>query len=150
MANSADGTDGKLSAAERAALKQRVTELREQAKPAKGEAKRRRDADACDAAIAALTGTDQAIAQLLHRVVADEAPQLDAKTWYGFPSYARDGDVIVFFQPASKFDARYGTVGFNGGARLDDGPMWATGFAVTDVTGDVEKRLRDLVRRAAG
>ena len=80
----------------------------------------------------------------------EEAPHLDPKTWYGFPSYARDGKVVVFYQPASKFDTRYGSVGFNEDALLDDGAMWATAFAVVEVTDEVEATLRDLVHRAAG
>lgn len=64
-------------------------------------------------------------------VVSEEAPGLDPKTWYGFPSYARDGKVVTFVQPAAKFGTRYATVGFNEDATLDDGPMWATSFAVT-------------------
>ena len=80
---------------------------------------------------------------LLHEIVQEEAPHLDPKTWYGFPSYALDGKVIVFYQPASKFDVRFGTVGFSEDATLDDGPMWATSFAVVEVTPAVEERLRD-------
>jgi uncharacterized protein YdhG (YjbR/CyaY superfamily) len=137
-----------FSADERAAMTQRAEEIRT-TKGLKGAAKTARELEACMDAIDALEGTDQAVATMLHRVVADEAPQLAPKTWYGFPSYAKDGNVIVFFQPASKFGVRYGTVGFNQDASLDDGDMWATSFAVTAATGEVEQRLRDLVRRAA-
>lgn len=142
--------DGSLSDMERDAIKQRAKELRAEAKPAKGAAKREREAEACAEAIDMLSGTDREIADCLHRVVAEEAPELDAKTWYGFPSYARDGKVVVFFQPASKFKVRYGTIGFNEDAHLDDGDMWPTAYAVIDVTDEVEQRLRELVRRAAG
>ena len=83
-------------------------------------------------------------------IVAEEAPELLPKTWYGFPSYARDDKVVVFYQPASKFDTRYGTVGFNQDAALDDGDLWATSFAVLSVTDEVEKTLRALVGKAAG
>ena len=82
--------------------------------------------------------------------MTDEAPQLDPKTWYGFPSYARDGKVVVFYQPASKFGTRYGTVGFSEDAALDDGVLWPTSFAVLAVDDEVDRRLRELVRRAAG
>lgn len=143
-------TSAGFSTAEKAAMKARAHELHEEGRPVKGAAKRTREAKACKDAIAALKGTDKAVAQLLDRVVADEAPQLDAKTWYGFPSYARDGNVIVFFKPASKFDTRYGTIGFNHDAQLDDGPMWPTEFAVVEVNDRVEAALRDQVRRAAG
>lgn len=138
-----------FSAEERAAMKQRAEELRS-TKGLKGAAKMARELEACFEAIDALEGTDNAVASLLHRVVTEEAPHLAPKTWYGFPSYAKDGEVIVFYQPASKFNTRYGTVGFNDAALLDDGPMWATSLAVIAVTSDVEQKLRELVRKAAG
>ncbi|GAB2573445.1 iron chaperone [Microlunatus antarcticus] len=144
------GSDEGLSTAERDAIKQRSAELREQAKGAKGSAKKEREAQACLDAIDALTGADRAVAERLHAIVAEEAPHLDAKTWYGFPSYARDGKVVVFYQPASKFGTRYGTVGFSEDARLDDGVLWPTSFAVLEVDDEVDRTLRDLVRRAAG
>jgi len=144
------GSEEGFSDAERAAMKQRAGELREQAKAPKGAAKKEREAQACTDAIAALSGTDQAVAQRLHMIVSEEAPQLDPKTWYGFPSYARDGKVVVFYQPGSKFGTRYGTVGFSEDARLDDGPAWPTAYAVIEVTDEVDKQLRDLVKRAAG
>jgi uncharacterized protein YdhG (YjbR/CyaY superfamily) len=150
MADQRDTGEGKFSAAERAAMKQRAAELRAEGKAAKGAAKREQEAQACADAIAALSGLDHEIAELLHRVMTEEAPQLAPKTWYGFPSYATDGTVVAFYQPASKFGARYGTVGFNDAAKLDDGPMWPTVYAIVAVTADVETRLRELVRRAAG
>lgn len=143
-----DSTDG-FSDAERAAMKQRAAELREQGKGGTGSAKKEREAKACAEAIAALSGTDKAVAEMLARIVSDEAPHLGPKTWYGFPSYARDGKVIVFYQPASKFDTRYGTIGFTEDAPLDAGPMWPTSFAVAEVTDEVESALRENVRRAA-
>lgn len=135
--------------AERDAMKQRAAELKE-AKGVKGAAKRAKEYDACLAAIEGLSGADRQIAERLHVIVADEAPALHPKTWYGFPSYARDDKVVVFYQPAAKFDTRYGSVGFNEDASLDDGEMWATSFAVLSVTDEVEKNLRALVRKAAG
>ncbi len=149
MAVDSAANDG-LSDIERAAVKQRAAELRAEAKGGKGSAKREREAQACVEAIAALADPDRTIAERLHRIVADEAPDLDAKTWYGFPSYARDGKVLVFFQPREKFDTRYGTVGFQDVAALDDGAIWATSFAVIEMTDEVEARLRETVRRAAG
>ena len=89
------------------------------------------------------------MAERLHAIVTEEAPHLDSKTWYGFPSYAREGKVVVFYQPASKFGTRYGTVGFSQDARLDDGVLWPTAYAVLEVDDEVERQLRDLVRRAA-
>lgn len=145
MANSGDG----FSEAERAAMKQRAEELAAM-KGVKGAAKKAKEYQACIDAIDALTGLDRTIAERFHVVVSEEAPHLDPKTWYGFPSYALDGKVITFVQPASKFDSRYASVGFNEDATLDDGDMWATTFAVVEWTDAVESRLRALVRKAAG
>ncbi|RKS86645.1 uncharacterized protein YdhG (YjbR/CyaY superfamily) [Microbacterium sp. AG790] len=142
-------TKSGFSADERAAMAQRAQELRT-TKGLKGAAKQAAELEACIAAIDALTGTDREVATLLHRVVTEEAPQLAPKTWYGFPSYAREGKVVVFYQPALKFDTRYGTVGFQEDALLDDGDMWATSFAVVAVTPAVEKTLRELVARSVG
>ncbi len=89
------------------------------------------------------------IAERLHVIVSEEAPHLDPKTWYGFPTYAKDGKNIVFYQPSSKFDSRYGTVGFEEYAALDDGGMWPVAYAVIEMTDSVERRLRELVRTAA-
>lgn len=138
-----------FSAQERAAMKQRAAELKEM-KGVKGAAKRAKEYDACLEAIDALTGSDRQIAERLHVIVSEEAPGLAPKTWYGFPSYAKDDKVVVFFQPASKFETRYGSIGFNETAALDDGEMWPTSFAVLEMTPAAEKRFRELVRRAAG
>lgn len=142
-------TKSGFSAEERAAMKQRAEELKAM-KGVKGAAKKAKEFDACIEAISALDGADRAIAERLHVIVSEEAPHLDPRTWYGFPTYSKDGKNIVFFQPASKFGTRYGSVGFEEHAALDDGAMWPVAFAVTEMTDDVEVRLRDLVRRAAG
>jgi uncharacterized protein YdhG (YjbR/CyaY superfamily) len=138
-----------FTSAERAAMQQRAEELKA-TKGVKGAAKRAKEYEACLAAIEGLSGADRQIAERLHVIVAEEAPELAPKTWYGFPSYARDDKVVVFYQPAAKFDTRYGSVGFNEDAALDDGDIWATSFAVLEVTEAVEKKLRALVRKAAG
>ncbi len=132
---------------ERAAMKQRADELRS-TKGLKGAAKLARELEACIAAIDGLEGADRQIAVMLHSIVSDEAPHLNPKTMYGFPSYAQDGKIVVFFQPASKFDTRYGTISFDEAANIDDGEMWATSFAVLEVTDAVEKKIRALVRKA--
>lgn len=137
-----------FSAAEKAAMKQRAEELASQ-KGVKGSAKRQREFQACLDAIAALEGSDRGIAERFHVIVSEEAPHLEPKTWYGFPSYALDGEVITFLQPASKFDTRYANIGFSEHAALDESEMWATSFAVLEVTAAVEQRLRALVRKAA-
>jgi uncharacterized protein YdhG (YjbR/CyaY superfamily) len=144
----ADGNDG-FSAAERKAMKQRAEELAAM-NGVKGAAKKAKEYESCMAAIDALAGLDRTIAERFHVIVSEEAPHLDPKTWYGFPSYARDGKVVAFVQPASKFDTRYTTVGFNEDALLDDGEMWATSFAVVQWSQDVDERLRAVVRKAAG
>lgn len=139
--------EGSFSAEERAAMKQRAEELRS-LKGVKGSAKKAREYEACIEAIDSLTGSDRVIAQALHRIVSTVAPELDPKTWYGFPTYAKDGKNIVFYQPASKFKTRYGTVGFEQAAALDDGEMWAVAYAVIAINSQVEEELADLVRRA--
>jgi uncharacterized protein YdhG (YjbR/CyaY superfamily) len=138
-----------FSAQEREAMKQRAAELKEM-KGVKGAVKRAKEYDACLDAIDALTGSDRQIAERLHVIVTEEAPELAPKTWYGFPSYAKDDKVVVFYQPASKFETRYGSIGFNETAALDDGEMWPTSFAVLEMTPAAEKTFRELVRRAVG
>lgn len=150
MADTRTPDDATFSEAERAAMKQRAAELRAQGKGGKGGAKKQRELQACLDAIAELEGSDKAIAERFHAIVTEEVPHLDPKTWYGFPSYAKDGKVVTFLQPASKFDTRYASIGFNEDATLDDGPMWATAFAVLEITAPVEEQLRALVRKAAG
>lgn len=140
---------GGFTDSEREAMKQRAAELRA-SKGLKGSAKREREAQACADAIAAMSGTDQQIAQLLDDLVTEIAPDLDPKTMYGFPSYARDGKVIVFFQPAARWDMRYGMVAFQQDAQLDDGPIWPTSYAVVEVNDQVTRKLRELITRAVG
>jgi uncharacterized protein YdhG (YjbR/CyaY superfamily) len=141
--------DDKLSADERAAVKQRAAELRKQA-GRKGGSKKERDRQDVVDTIAGLTGTDQAIGRMLDEVVAEIAPDLDSKTYYGFPAYARDGKIVVFFQPASKFKTRYGTLAFDEAAHLDDGEMWPTAFAVTSTDDAIRRRVTELVKKAVG
>jgi uncharacterized protein YdhG (YjbR/CyaY superfamily) len=143
-------TSSAFSDAELAAMKQRAAELRAEGAGGTGTAKKKREAQACADALAALEGTDHAIGNRLHEIVQEEAPHLDPKTWYGFPSYARDGKVVVFFTPRTKFDERYASLGFNTEALLDEGDFWPTAFAILAMTPEVEERVRDLVRRAAG
>lgn len=140
-------SDG-LSAEERAAVKQRAKELRDQAKAGTN---REAGLKAVLAAIAELPDDDRALAEGLHEIVSDVAPQLVPKTYYGMPGYANgDGKMVVFMQPAAKFKTRYSTIGFEGPANLDDGDMWATAFAVTAMSPEVIERLRALVARAVG
>lgn len=137
-----------FSDAERAAMKQRAAELKAQAGSGKGAAKREKEAQACLDAIAALPEPDKTLAERFHAAVTETAPELDPKTWYGFPSYAREGKVLTFFQPASKFDTRYANIGFNEVAALDDGEFWPTSFAILEYTDAVDKTIRALVKKA--
>ncbi len=140
-------TKSGFSAEERAAMQQRADELRS-TKGLKGAAKLAKELEACVAAIDELDGVDRDVAVALHAIVSEEAPHLNPKTFYGFPAYAKDGKVVVFYQPASKFDTRYGTVSFDETANLDDGEMWATSFAVIEMTDAAASRIRELVKKA--
>jgi uncharacterized protein YdhG (YjbR/CyaY superfamily) len=126
-----------FTAEERAAMKERARELKSDG----GEA------DVLEK-IAAMPEPDRSMAQRLHAIVRAAAPELAPRTWYGMPAYARDGKVVCFFQNASKFKARYATFGFSDKANLDDGAMWPNSFALTELTGDVEARITELVKRA--
>ncbi|MDT3329307.1 hypothetical protein Q9S78_01365 [Microbacterium sp. KSW-18] len=137
-----------FSDAEKAAMKQRAEEFKAM-KGLKGLAKIEKENQACLDAIEALEGTDRIVAERLHVIVLEETPHLNPKTFYGFPAYAKDGKVVVFWQPASKFTTRYGTVSFDETAQLDDGPMWPVSFAVIEMTDAVEQRIREMVRTAA-
>jgi len=134
---------------ERAAMKERASELKSSATRGTGARKAAADAQDCLDKIGEMSGTDRDVAQKLHDIVAEHAPDLAAKTWYGMPAYARDGKVIVFFKPAAKFTVRYAEVGFNEFAQLDDGDMWPTAFAVTAMTPAIEEKLVGLVTKAA-
>ena len=98
--------------------------------------------------IAKMAPADREIAEAVHRVVLATAPQLQPKTFYGMPAYALDGKVICFFQDAGKFKVRYCTFGFQDAAKLDDGDMWPTSFAITEMSSAVEKRIASLVKQA--
>ncbi|MFC9278360.1 iron chaperone [Streptomyces collinus] len=100
------------------------------------------------AKIAEMGDSDRIMAERVHAVVTATAPVLAPKLWYGMPAYALDGKVVCFFQSAEKFKARYATLGFSDQAKLDDGPMWAAGFALTEVTPEVEVRIAALVEQA--
>lgn len=102
------------------------------------------------AQIASFPEPDRSLGSRLHRIITSSAPGLSPRLWYGMPAYSKDGDVLCFFQPASKFKARYGTLGFNNAAKLDDGTFWPTSFAVTELTGAVESRIAALVKKAVG
>jgi uncharacterized protein YdhG (YjbR/CyaY superfamily) len=132
-----------FTAEERAAMKERAREL----KAEKGKA----DAEAdLLAKIAEMEEPDRGMATRLHEIITTNAPDLSPKTWYGMPAYAKDGNVVCFFQSAQKFKARYATLGFNDRANLDDGAMWPVAFALKKLTATEEKRIAALVRQAVG
>jgi uncharacterized protein YdhG (YjbR/CyaY superfamily) len=97
-----------------------------------------------------LSGDDRAIGEALHRLVTENAPSLIPRTYYGMPAWAKDGKVLCFFQPASKFKVRYATFGFETGAALDDGNVWPTSFAVTKLDAADETFFAEVIRRAVG
>ena len=151
MADKRTGDTDGFTDEERAAMKERAAELRAQKGRTKGAAKAAAELqDVLDAIAKLPDDEDRALAERLHVVITEAAPQLAPKTWYGMPAYAIDGKVLVFVQPASKFDTRYTTVGFNDNAKLDEGQMWPASFAVLSLGAAEQKRLTELVRRAVG
>ena len=100
------------------------------------------------AKIAEMPDADRAMAERLHALVKESAPELSPKTWYGMPAYAKDGDVVCFFQSAHKFKSRYATLGFSDKANLDEGAMWPSSYAMKELTAGVEKQIAALVKRA--
>jgi uncharacterized protein YdhG (YjbR/CyaY superfamily) len=137
---SAKSTDKKegFTAEEKAAMRARARELKDKTD---GET-------AVRAAIAAMSPSDRGIAKRLHELIKATAPDLSPKTWYGMPAYAKDGKVVCFFRDAGKFKERYAMFGFNDAAKLDEGSMWPTAFALTKLTAADEAKIRALVKKA--
>ena len=132
--------------AEKAAMKARAEELRSSGR---GGAKKAEEAEACLDAIAAMPEDERILAERIHTLVNGAAPNLRPKTWYGMPAYVdENAKVVCFFKPASKFGARYATLGFTDAAHLDDGDMWATEYAVTSMSADVASTIEKLLRKA--
>lgn len=130
---------------ERAAMKERTKELKAEARRSKNRAEGEK---ALLEKIAEMEGADRVMAEKLHEIITASAPELMPKTWYGMPAYARDGKVVCFFQSAQKFKARYATLGFSDTANLDEGPMWATSFALKKLTAAEESKIAALVKKA--
>jgi len=132
---------------ERVAMKERAQEL-------KAAARRGPRADKADeesavlAKIAEMPEPDRAMGERLHAVIKASAPALSPRLWYGMPAYAKDGKVVCFFQSAQKFKTRYATFGFSDKANLDEGAMWPTAFALTELTAADEARIGALVKKA--
>lgn len=148
MGNARSGTYEGFTAEERAAMKEHAQER-------KAAARRGSQADRAAQAerevlakIAEMQDSDRVMAERVHAAVTAAAPALAPRLWYGMPAYALDGKVVCFFQSAAKFKARYATLGFSDRANLDDGTMWAAGFALTEVTPQVAERIAALVKQA--
>jgi uncharacterized protein YdhG (YjbR/CyaY superfamily) len=133
---------------ERAAMKERAQELKTTARRGSRAAKEDGES-AVLAKIAEMPEPDRVLAERLHVIIKASVPELSPTTWYGMPAYAKDGKVVCFFQNASKFKARYATLGFSDKANLDEGTMWPTSFAVTELTAADEARIASLVKKAA-
>src|SRR5690348_2177632 len=146
-ATAKDKTYEGFTADERSAMKQRAQEL-------KTAGRRGSRADKADgesellSKIAEMQEPDRVMAERLHALIKASAPALAPKTWYGMPAYAKDGNVVCFFQPAQKFKTRYAMLGFSDKANLDDGPMWPAYYALMELTADAEARIATLVRKA--
>jgi hypothetical protein len=147
--SSAKTSGNVLSEEERAAMQETIRERKRAARLSPEEARAAGEAEV-QAKIAEMPEDDRAIAARLHELVLASGPGLVPRTWYGMPAYARDGKVICFFQAKSKFKVRYSTFGFQPDASIDDGEMWPVAFAVTSLTAAGEKRIAELVKRAAG
>ncbi len=133
---------GGFTAEEQAAMKERAEELKRGEKAA-GES-------ALLAKIAEMPEPDRSMAERLHAIITASAPMLTPRTWYGMPAYAKDGKVVCFFQGAARFKARYATLGFTDQANLDDGAMWPTSFALTELGPAEEAKIAALVKKAVG
>jgi uncharacterized protein YdhG (YjbR/CyaY superfamily) len=130
-----------FTAEERAAMRDRVRELKAEAGKAEGES------DVL-AKIAEMPESDRVMAERLHAIIKATAPGLSPRTWYGMPAYSKDDKVLCYFQSAGKFKSRYATFGFNDKANLDEGAMWPTAFALRELTAAEEKKIAALVKKA--
>ncbi len=134
------GSKSAFSDAERAAMKERAREQRE-FKKLSGE-------EQVQLKIAEMSKSEQKLAKGIHKLVMGISPDIKTKTWYGMPAYYLNDKVVCFFQAGSKFESRYSTFGFQEAAKLDDGPFWATSFAILELTDDVAKKITKLVKKA--
>lgn len=130
---------------ERAAMKERAKELKAETRANKNKAEGESDVLA---KIAEMPEPERAMVKRLHEIIKTSAPVLSPKTWYGMPAYTKDGKIVCFFQSAQKFNTRYATLGFSDTANLDEGAMWPTSFALTELTAAEEARISALVKKA--
>src|SRR6266704_43741 len=132
---------------ERAAMKERAQELKAEARRGPRAGKADGESDVL-AKIAEMPEPDRAMGKWLHAIIKASAPALSPKTWYGMPAYAKDGNVVCFFQSAQKFKTRYATFGFSDAANLDEGALWPVAFALKELTAAEEARIGALVKKA--
>jgi uncharacterized protein YdhG (YjbR/CyaY superfamily) len=143
-----DKTSEGFTADERAAVKERAKELKAAGRRGPRAGKADGESDLLSK-IAEMPESDRVMAERIHAIIKATAPDLSPKTWYGMPAYAKDGNVVCFFQSAQKFNSRYATFGFSDKANLDEGAMWPTSFALTELTSADEARIAALVKKAA-
>ena len=136
-----------FTAEERAAMKEHVQELKAAARPGSDKPD---GESAVLAKIAEMPEPDRAMGKRLHAIIKASGPALSPRLWYGMPAYAKDGDVVCFFQPGQKFKTRYATLGFSDKAKLDDGAIWPTAFALTELIAADEAKISALVKKAVG
>ena len=136
-----------FTAKERAAMKDHAQELKTAARRGRGATKADGESDVL-AKIAEMAEPDRVMAERIHAIIMASAPDLSPKTWYGMPAYAKDGKMICFFQTAQKFKTRYATLGFSDKANLDEGAMWPTSYALTELTAADEAMIGALVKKA--
>ncbi|MGW2781540.1 iron chaperone [Streptomyces populi] len=150
MSGTESGKHEGFTAEERAAMKDHAKELKKEARRSSRADKAAEAERDVLAKIAEMGDSDRTMAERVHAVVTAAAPTLAPKLWYGMPAYALDGKVVCFFQSAEKFKSRYATLGFSDQARLDEGAMWATAYALTELTAEAEARIGALVKQAVG
>ncbi|MGJ6969612.1 iron chaperone [Streptosporangium sp. G11] len=148
MSNTESSTYQGFTAEERAAMKDHAQEQKKAARRSSRADKAAQDQRDVLAKIAEMQESDRIMAERVHAVITASAPALAPKLWYGMPAYALDGKIVCHFQSVAKFKTRYATLGFSDQANLDDGTMWAAGFALTEVTAEVEARISALVKQA--
>lgn len=133
--------------AERGAMKERAKEMKAAARRGSRGSKADGDSDVL-AKLAEMSESDRAIGERLHAIIKANAPGLTPKLWYGMPAYAKAGKIVCHFQSSDKFKSRYPTLGFSDEANLDDGTMWPTSYALTELTADTEAKIAALVKKA--
>lgn len=146
MSGTSKDKPGEFSDFEKQAMRNRAKELKAEERMMKNKAEGEK---ALLAVVDGLTEPDKSMITRLHKLIMEALPEMFPKTWYGMPAYAnKDGKVVFFFQPGAKFEARYPVFGFNDQAKLDDGNMWATSFALVKLTEVEEKKIIDLVKKS--